>query len=129
MKKLVLLFGCMLLCGPVGFAQEVTPRARVEALFDALTPGEIESAIDTFAKASLIPPEFVDEIQSQTRIFVRPDNKTLGYEFLGEENIGQSIKRLTYVLKTVEKPLLWTFSFYKPQEKWVPLRVILSDEL
>ena len=128
MKKLILLFTFVLWCAPVTFAQETTLRTRVETLFNSFAPGKIEISIDTFARNSLIPTPSVDELKAQTRLFLKPENKILGYEFLGEQNTGQSIKRLTYILKTAERPLMWTFTFYKPESEWVLWRMILSDD-
>lgn len=127
MRKLILLFACVLWCVPATFAQEITLRTRVETLFKSFAPGEIESSIDTFTRNSLIPTPSVDELKAQTRLFLKPENKILGYEFLGEQNTGQSIKRLTYILKTSERPLMWTFTFYKPESEWVLWRMILSE--
>ncbi len=97
-------------------------------MFNSLKPGEAERAIEVFAKNSLIKGELVNSLQSQAKTLITPSNPILGFEFIQEENVGQSVKRLTYILKTTDQPLVWNFSFYKPGAVWVPLRVTFVGE-
>ena len=107
MKKIfITLFVFAFVCS-FAFAQEIAPRTRVETMFKSFKPGEIERAIEIFAKDSLVKPELVDSLQSQASTDLPPDNSILGFEFIEEQNMGQSIKRLTYILKTKEEPFVW----------------------
>lgn len=128
MKKIILLTlilaGC---CANVAYADD-TPRARVETMFTAFQPGNLDQAIDAFAKGSFIRPELVDQLKAQTHATIPTEKKVLGFEFIEEINFGQSIKRLTYVLKTADQPLVWRFTFYKPGGAWLPQKVIFGDE-
>jgi hypothetical protein len=129
MKKIIALLALVLLSFTTfARAEGVAPRTRVETMFTSFKPGEIERAIDTFAKDSLIRPEVVDLLKSQAKNVLVPEKKILGFEFIQEQNVGESIKRLTYVLKIADRPLYWSFSFYKPESTWAPLRFSFSDE-
>jgi hypothetical protein len=90
--------------------------------------GTIQDSLDTFAKDSLIPKEYFDQLRSRARSVFSPERKILGFEFIEEQNIGASVKRLTYVLKTADEPFTWTFVFYKPGNDWLPLRLSFIDD-
>lgn len=129
MKKIAaLIFVFVLNSMPVSFAQTNQARARVEAMFNSFQPGQIETAIDAFAKDSLVPRQLVDQVSSQAKSVLTPDKTILGYEFVEEQNAGQSVKRLTYVLKLEDRPIFWNFSFYRPTNEWVPLRMYFFEE-
>jgi hypothetical protein len=129
MKKIIILiFVLALNSAPLAFAQTNAARARVEAMFNSFQPGQIEMAIDAFAKDSLVPPSLVDQVASQAKNVLTPERTILGFEFVQEQNAGESVKRLTYVLKLNDRPLFWNFSFYRPTNEWVPLRLYFSEE-
>jgi hypothetical protein len=111
-----------------GFAQQPAPKARVETMLAAFKSGTIEDSINTFGKNSLIPKEYFDQLKSRARSVFSPERKILGFEFIEEQNIGASVKRLTYVLKTADEPFTWTFVFYKPANDWLPLRMSFIDD-
>lgn len=129
MKKfIILIFVFVLNSAPLAFAQTNAARARIEAMFNSFQPGQIEFAIDAFAKDSLIPSALADQVASQAKNVLTPERTILGYEFLQEQNAGESVKRLTYILKLDDRPLFWNFSFYRPTNDWVPLRLYFSEE-
>ena len=129
MKKIFfVMIAAAFLQAPEVFAQEPAPRTRVETLLKSFTPGEMNLALETFAKNSLIKPELVDSLQTQMSVEFTLENPVIGSEFLQEQNVGQSLKRLTYVVKTAKEPFFWTFSFYKPESRWVSLSVTFTRE-
>jgi hypothetical protein len=129
MKKLaVLIFVFTLNYAPLAFAQDVAPRARIETMFKSFAPAKIETAMDVFAKDSLIPRQVVDQTKSQAKTVLTPEKAILGFEFVQEQNVGESVKRLSYVLKLADRPLYWNFTFYKSGAAWVPLRMNFVEE-
>lgn len=128
MKKFAILAAIVFSCVAFVSAEEPAPKARVETMFASFKPGEIERSIETFAKGSLIPSEYVDQLKSHAQTVFSPERKILGFEFIQEQNIGASVKRLTYVLKTSDEPFAWNFLFYKPADVWLPLRMTFADD-
>jgi hypothetical protein len=127
MKKIFTLIPVFLFAAGTLFAQG-TPRARIETMFASFKPGEMDLALDVFSKKSFIPSEMIDSLKSQVRTVISGDRKILGFEFVQEQNVGESVKRLTYILKLNDQPLFWSFSFYKPVDIWVPLKINLVQE-
>ena len=115
-------------CAPLAFAQEVTPRTQIETLLSSIKPGQIELAIGAFAKDSLMPDVEVDRLESQADTLLPGERTVLSFEFISEQTFGTSVKRLVYILKTNDQPLVWHFWYYKPNGKWLPLRVVIGYE-
>jgi hypothetical protein len=109
-------------------AQTNAEQARIETMFKSFVPGKIEPAIDAFAKDSFISRQLADQIGSQMKTMLTLDRPIVGFELIGEQNVGGSVKRLSYILKLSDRPLFWNFSFYKPTNAWVPLRFYFSEE-
>ena len=63
-----------------------TPRARIETMVAALQPGNLDQAIDAFAKNSVMRPELVDQMKAQVRAALPGEKKVLGFEFIEETN-------------------------------------------
>ena len=89
---------------------------------------KIEIAIDAFGKDSLVPKQIVDQIKSQAKTTITPDKAILGFEFIQEQNVSESVKRFSYALKLADRPLYWNFTFYKATNDWVPLRINFVEE-
>jgi hypothetical protein len=51
----------------------------------------------------------------------------LGFEKLHEQNLGQSLKELTYVVKYERQPLRFKFHFYKARNDWEILNFYYDD--
>lgn len=54
---------------------------------------------------------------------------TLGWEFIGVQQVGESVVRLSYIEKLERAPMLWRFYFYKAEGAWSLQGVLLDDEL
>ena len=45
--------------------------------------------------------------------------KPIGYEFIRQAAVGESLVRLTYLQKFERYLCRWTFTFYKPRDRWL----------
>ncbi len=54
--------------------------------------------------------QFVNNVEGEGEYF--------GNEKIDEKNIGNSLKRLTFIIKHEKKPIRLSFIFYKPKDKW-----------
>lgn len=43
----------------------------------------------------------------------------LGYKYIAQESLGDTVLRVTFIQKFKHKPLLWNFYFYKPERDWL----------
>ena len=58
-------------------------------------------------------------LQSQREAYPERFGKTVGYEFIGQRKLGESLVRLAYIEKTERRALPWLFHFYKTRAGWV----------
>jgi hypothetical protein len=54
--------------------------------------------------------------------------KTIGFEFIGQKRLGESLVRLTYIEKTERHALPWMFHFYKTRNGWVLNSFVWNDQ-
>ena len=66
-------------------------------------------------------------LRQQTQNSLQIFGKILGHEFLSEKQIGSSIVRLVYILKSEKGPTVWEFYFYKPKDSWFLAKVTFND--
>lgn len=55
--------------------------------------------------------------------------KTIGYEYIGQKKLGESLIRYTYIEKTEKHALPWIFYFYKGPAGWVLNSFIWNDQM
>ena len=83
-------------------------KNSAEKAFDFLTKDLLEKA-DKQSKENL-KIQFVNNVAGEGGYF--------GNEKIGEKNIGNSLKRLTFIIKHEKRPIRLIFIFYKPKDKW-----------
>jgi len=67
--------------------------------------------------------------QSQREQFGARYGKTVGFEFIGQKKLGESLVRLTYIEKTEKHALPWLFYFYRTPGGWVLNSFIWNDQM
>lgn len=131
MKKVTLLIiGIVLFVSTNNcYAQE--PIKSASDFFKMVKAGKVAEAYDQIFKGSQIPtqkPQAVEMLKTQTASGLPMYGKILGFEKMREEEIGTSIIRLVYILKSELHPTVWEFYFYKPKETWFLTNVIFNDQ-
>jgi hypothetical protein len=67
-------------------------------------------------------------LQSQREAYPERFGKTVGYEFIGQRKLGESLVRLAYIEKTERRALPWLFHFYKTRAGWVLESFMCNDQ-
>ena len=67
------------------------------------------------------------KMQAQRELWTPRYGKTIGFEFIGQKRIGQSLLRLTYIEKAERHALPWMFHFYRTPNGWVLSSFIAND--
>jgi hypothetical protein len=55
--------------------------------------------------------------------------RSLGYELVRREAVGDFLLRLTHVEKTERHALRWLFTFYKPADAWIVSGLTWDDRI
>ena len=84
---------------------------------------EIEKAFDVIEPYFPIPETelYTMEMQSikQLSMAERRFGQPIGYEFVKETSVGDTLIKIIYMEKFENTPVGWMFIFYKPKDKWV----------
>ncbi len=83
----------------------------------------IADAFKLMKPYAIIPATEIDSVALQSkaqrdRLGTRY-GKSIGYEYIGEKRVGESLLRLTYIEKTTKHAMPWVFYFYKSPSGWV----------
>lgn len=98
----------------------------VRKVGDALMGNVVALNMDRLAgqlkEYSFIPPSEVDSligrIKLQLPMVTQRYGNSLGYEFIREERVGNSLVRLTYIQRLDRNALPWHFIFYLSPSGW-----------
>ncbi len=113
------------------FAEQQTPAQMVETFFGMIQKGQISQAYDQLLINSSIPaskPQAVQLLKTQTQNAMTLYGKMLGFEKIHEEQMGESVVRLVYLLKLDLVPTTWEFYFYKPKSVWFLASITFNDQ-
>jgi len=67
-------------------------------------------------------------MQSQREAYPDRFGKTIGFEFIGQKKLGESLVRLAYIEKTERRALPWLFHFYRTRNGWVLESFMCNDQ-
>jgi hypothetical protein len=125
MKQLLALFLLYLAALP---ALGQSPRAQAENFLGTLAKGQVGAAYARLFEGSNIGPQQGQAIQRQTQASLQPLGRVLGYDLVREEQFGQSLTRLVYLLKSERHLTLWELYYYRPGNRWFLAEVNFSQK-
>ena len=53
----------------------------------------------------------------------------IGYEFIGQKKVGESLIRIIYIEKLEKQAIIWAFYFYKSKIGWVINSFVWDDQM
>ena len=111
---------------------EAELRTFANSVMAEVGSGDLDAAFALMKRYSVIPPTEFDVVTLNTK--AQRDQlggrfgAAVGYEFISESKVGQSLVRLTYIEKTERHALPWMFFFYRSPEGWVLNSFIWHDQ-
>jgi hypothetical protein len=114
-------FGGLMYAGASSHLDEQGPDLKVvEEALQLLSKGE-RAGFDVLAKR--FPPKNADPkgLDSQARLIriqVESLGEPCGFELVGAEGVGGSIRGYTYLCKYEDGCMRWRFNFYRPKGEW-----------
>jgi hypothetical protein len=104
------------------FLTEGQAQNFAESAMDSFVNGEFSKGVNLAKPYWPIRPVEVDgmanQLAQQWPMFEQRFGRSLGYEFLKSESIGDSFVRFYYLHKFQNHAIYWVFSFYNPSEGW-----------
>lgn len=105
------------------FADEVALRAFGDKVMQQVAKGEHAKALDMLKPYSLQPAdEFkstAEASQASRAQHALRYGKPVGYAFVSQKKVADSVLRLLYMEKTEKHALPWAFIFYKTPKGWM----------
>lgn len=106
-------------------------KALVKSVMDSVEKKQPVEALGLI-KPYLITPSSEFEVMSEQMKLQLPMieqrfGKTLGVEFIGSDEVGESLMLISYIQKFEKHFMCWRFYFYKPSKEWV-LNTFFTDD-
>jgi hypothetical protein len=107
-------------------------QTRSEEFFVKLMETRVNAAYDQLLVGSPIKDKSstVQNLVDKTSEALIAYGKPISVEFIKQQNYGDSIVRLVYILKYERAPLVWEFFFYQatPKSDWSLINLRFNDE-
>jgi hypothetical protein len=117
---------CLSVLSCAAFAQ--SPRAQAENFMGTLGKGQVAAAYARLFEGSNIGPEQAQAIRRQTESTLAPLGRILGHDLIREEQFGQSLTRLVYLLRSERHATLWELYYYRPGNRWFLAEINYSQK-
>lgn len=105
-------------------------QIRAEIFLAGIIEKEVDKSYDEIFSNSLIATkaQMVKLQKENTWTVLNTYGKLLGYEFIKQQEYGDSLVRIVYVLKFEQIPLIWEFYFYKPVSEWTLVHITFDTK-
>lgn len=125
------LFCCLLFIGPLRagwagaevLADEAALRAFGDKVMQQVAKGDHAKALELLKPYSLQPAEefktTAEASQTSRAQHAQRYGKPVGYAFVNQKKVADSVLRLLYMEKTEKHALPWAFIFYKTPKGWM----------
>jgi hypothetical protein len=114
-------------------AEPLHPTVKsVEVFFQSLAPGKTTAALDRLFGGSPmreLKPQALALLSQQIETPLNLYGKVIGAELLKEEDVSPSLRHVSFLLKQELMPTHWSFTFYKPKDKWVLVWITFNDQV
>ena len=106
-------------------------KALAKSVMDQVEKKQPVKALGLMKPYLVIPSsEFevmTEQMKLQMPLIEQRFGQTLGVEFVGTEEVGESLMLVTYIQKFEKHVMRWKFYFYKPSKEWV-LNTFFTDD-
>lgn len=120
-----------LVCGVCLAAENPGPTQLAEAFLTQLGKNEPDAALDNlFAGSGMaeLKPQAITAMKSQVKAALGLYGKMTGFEKISETEFSPSLRRVTYLQKFEQYPVIWEMYFYKIKDKWVVNQIFFNDQ-
>jgi hypothetical protein len=128
-KIMMVAFLGLMLCS-AAVPKESDYQTRAEVFLAGIIEKEVDKSYDELFSNSLIASkaQMVKLQKENTWAVLNTYGELLGYEFVKQQEYGDSVVRLVYVLKCEQVPLIWEFYFYKPVSDWTLVNIAFDTK-
>jgi hypothetical protein len=105
-----------------------SPRQQAESFLGGLQKGQAAAVYPKLFEGSNIPSVQAQSLMRQTQTTLSPLGRVLGYDLVREEQFGQSLIRLVYLMRLERHVTIWEFYYYRPANRWFLAEVNFSHK-
>jgi hypothetical protein len=115
------------------FVSEKDLKPFTDKIMEMVVKGEIKKAFNTikpYITTSDAELQAAAQNSETQRIqLAERYGSPVGYEFIGQKKVGDSLVRFIYLEKLEKQGLIWAFYFYKSKTGWVINSFVWDDQM
>jgi len=106
----------------IGIEERTELKSKCDSIMQHIGQGAIKKGFEEIKKYTWISDKEIDIVKKgtiqQLDLVGKRYGDFIGYEFIKQKTISNSIIEFTYLAKCKNHPLVWRFIFYKAEKKW-----------
>ncbi len=107
--------------------------ALAEKVVQKTSTGDVRDGLELARPYLEIPSSQFDvllgQVEMQAPVQATRYGKSIGYELLRKDTVGDSLIRIVYIQKFERHAVAWIFYFYKPKNDWLLAELSYSDAI
>lgn len=133
----ILLAVLLLAISMTSFADTLPNKSAAKDLaasvMEKVAKGEMDQGLELLRPYLAIPsPEFdvmKNQLALQAPMIKQRFGETLSFEYIGAEDVGESIMLIVYIQKFEKYAMRWKFYFYNPKDGWIINQFNTDDQI
>lgn len=111
----------------------IEARQLTEIVMAKVSLGEVEDGMKLVKPYSVVSPaEFevmLDQMKIQLPSLAQRYGKSIGYEFISQDNVGENLIRIIYIQRFEKYAMRWGFIFYHGKDGWLSTTLKADDDV
>ena len=118
-------------------AESLSSKAATQALakevMESVSKDKLKEGLLKLRPYTVVPVAEFDvqmgQMDLQIPAIAQRFGKSLGYDFVEEEQLGESLVQYVYLQKFEKHVMVWRFIFYKPTNEWLLNTWYFNDQV
>ncbi|WP_299788419.1 hypothetical protein [uncultured Shewanella sp.] len=104
-----------------------------EAVMESVSKDKLKDGLEKLRPYTVVPVAEFDvqmgQMDMKIPAIAQRFGKSIGYDFVEEEQLGESLIQYVYLQKFEKHVMVWRFIFYKPKDKWLLNTWYFNDQI
>ncbi len=114
-------------------SSKAATQALAKEVMESVSKDKLKEGLLKLRPYTVVPlAEFdvqIGQMDLQIPAIAQRFGKSLGYDFVEEEQLGKSLVQYVYLQKFEKHVMVWRFIFYKPNDEWLLNTWYFNDQV
>ena len=124
---------CMSARAADSLSDKEAAQTLAESVMEGVSKGKFKEGLSKLRPYTVVPVAEFDvqmgKMDMQIPAIAQRFGRSIGYDFVEEEQLGESLIQYVYLQKFEKHVMVWRFIFYKPKDKWLLNTWYFNDQV